>query len=467
MKQGLLFFIGVTLLSSSVWAQTVGPTETMVKARTGADVAWQKNEAARETASQLVRKLLARPLTVSSSVRIALLNNRNLQATFEEIGIAQADVMEAVTIPNPSADFTVQFPATAGSLNRYAWLVGQDFVQILMMPLKKRISEQALKAAELRVAAELIDLVAEVKKAYFILQADQQLLSKLKEIQETKAASLEFAQKQYQAGNITDLSLVQFQATYNEGKIEIIKEESALEQHREDFNILLGLWGRQTAWKIQDPLPAPPTENFSTRYLESLAVRQRLDLRAAHHEVTSLASSLGLTQTFRWVPILDFGFSGERDIDAALNMGPQFRIELPIFNQGQSRVARGQAKLRYAAAKFEALAVRIRSDVRKSRIELQVQSEKAAFYRNEALPTRLRIVSRTHLQYNAMQVSSYDLFLAKANELMTERDYIVSLRDYWIARADLECAVGGTLTPPKLVDTQPVSPGKISKTSSK
>jgi hypothetical protein len=49
-----------------------------------------------------VRKLLKEPLTVSSAMQIALLNNRVLQATFEEVGIAQADVIEAVRLPNPS-----------------------------------------------------------------------------------------------------------------------------------------------------------------------------------------------------------------------------------------------------------------------------------------------------------------------------------------------------------------------------
>jgi cobalt-zinc-cadmium efflux system outer membrane protein len=44
-----------------------------------------------------------------------------------------------------------------------------------------------------------------------------------------------------------------------------------------------------------------------------------------------------------------------------------------------------------------------------------------------------------------MLKSPYDLLLAKQNEISAERGYIDALRDYWIARADLERAVGGTL----------------------
>ena len=108
-----------------------------------------------------------------------------MQARFGEIGIAQADVIEAVTVPNPSVDFDVQFPVAAARINRYGWLVAQEFVQILMIPLKKKIAEEKLEAAELRVAAETLRLVAEVKAAYFTFQGDQQLLGRLKIIQET------------------------------------------------------------------------------------------------------------------------------------------------------------------------------------------------------------------------------------------------------------------------------------------
>ena len=60
----------------------------------------------------------------------------------------------------------------------------------------------------------------------------------------------------------------------------------------------------------------------------------------------------------------------------------------------------------------------------------------ARFYHDEVLPTRIKIVNRTLLQYNAMQVSPYELFLAKSAELEAERGYIDTLRDYWITRAN-------------------------------
>ena len=422
-------------------------TESEVRGRTGADILWQKDEAAKAQAGDVVRRLLRKPLTVSSAVQIALLGNRKLQATFEEIGVARADVLEAVTVPNPSIEFEVQFPFTADTLNRYAWLVAQEFVQIVMIPLKKRVSEEALEAAQLRVAAEVLELVAGVKREYFSFQAEQQLLGRLKIIQETTATSLELSQKQFKAGNITELALLQMQSTYSEGRLDIAQSQTELDEHREELNKLLGLWGAQVDWEIEGDLPQARAEKFSSARLESLAVSQRLDLQAAHREMSSLVAALGLTKTFRWVPVLDFGFSGERDVDGALNLGPQFRLELPIFNQGQARLAKGQSQLRRAAAQFEDLAVDIRADTRKYGRKLADLAERAAFYHDTVLPARIRIVNQSILQYNAMQVGPFELFTAKAEELRIERAYIDTLRDYWITRAELEKTVGGTLNP--------------------
>jgi outer membrane protein, heavy metal efflux system len=463
MKKITTSLVLLALSGSSLRAEAFRKVQEEVGERAGAEVRWEKEIASREQTSAIVRKLLKEPLTVSSSVQIALLNNRGLQATFEEVGIAQADVIEAVTLPNPSVDFDVEFPLVAGTLNRYGWLVAQEFVQILMIPLKKKFAEERLEAIELRVAAETLELVEKVKATYFTVQADQQLISRLKLIQEANAASLDLGQKQYKAGNITDLALLQLQAAYSQGRLDIAKAEADLRDKREELTQLLGLWGSQTAWRIQGDIMPIPDAGFSLKGLESLAVAQRLDLRAAHRELTSIVTALGLTKIYRWVPVLEFGFAGERDvdIDGALNMGPSFRLEVPIFNQGQARLARLRAELRRAENQLASLAVEIRSQTRELRDRLISLRDMAKFYHDDLLPTRIKIVNKALLEYNAMQLSPYELFLAKSQELEAERNYIDTLRDYWITRAKLERTVGGKLTPRS--NSASVANGKTSK----
>jgi cobalt-zinc-cadmium efflux system outer membrane protein len=156
---------------------------------------------------------------------------------------------------------------------------------------------------------------------------------------------------------------------------------------------------------------------------------------------------LGLTKAFRLLGALDFGVESERETDAQTRTGPTFAIELPIFNQGQSRIKRGEAALRQAEDKFEALAIDIRSKIAELRDELASKRQIARFYQDQLLPDQRRILNESLLNYNVMEIGNFELFTIKAEEARTEREYIEAVKDYWIARVDLEREVGGNLNP--------------------
>ncbi|MDQ6654940.1 MAG: hypothetical protein M3Y80_03910, partial [Verrucomicrobiota bacterium] len=84
--------------------------QTSVGERIGKRVEWRKDAQADAEISQTVRTLLRGTITVERAVQIALLNNRELQATFEEIGIANADLTEAGLLKNPVFDMSARFP---------------------------------------------------------------------------------------------------------------------------------------------------------------------------------------------------------------------------------------------------------------------------------------------------------------------------------------------------------------------
>ena len=186
---------------------------------------------------------------------------------------------------------------------------------------------------------------------------------------------------------------------------------------------------------------------LSVKGLERLAISQRLDLQADFRRVTSLSNALGLTRDFRLFGALDFGVDSERGPDSQTITGPTFAIELPIFNQGQARIAKSEAALRQAEEKLEALAVDIRSQVRELWNELESKRQIAKFYQEELLPDEVQILSQTVVNYNAMAIGNFELFATKAEEARTQREGIEAVREYWITRAELERVVGGNLRP--------------------
>ncbi len=421
------------------------PVEKAVRERTGLAVRWQQDAAAREAALAEVRVLLKKPLTVNRAVQIALLNNRELLATFEDVGVSAADLREAGLWKNPSFDLSVRFPDRAPSGANWEEAVAFDLLDLLMLPLRKRVAADHLVAAQLRVADETLRLVADVKMAAYDLLGDEAMLTHRRIIVDLQNSALDLTQRQHEAGNVTDLALGQQQAAYNAARLELAIAENAQREHREKINRLLGLWGGDTAWKIGGSLPPVPENDVPLRGLESLAVAQRLDLAAAQVELAGVVRELGLTKTYRYIGALEFGVDTERDTDRTNVTGPRLRLELPLFNQGQTRIAKGEAELRRTERKLEALAIGIRADVRALYDKLAALREAAGFYQKEIVPTRRAITAGMLLQYNGMLVGNYELFTTRAEQIEAEHKAIETLRDYWTTRAELERAAGGNL----------------------
>ena len=442
------FFLGLILPMSSLstlQSQSTDDLQSTIQQRTGKQVEWQKDVEASNQIREAIRALLRRTLTADAAVQVALLNNRELQATFEEIGIAQGELVEAGLLKNPIFAGNARFPDRSPSGTNIEMSIAQEFFDLLVIPLRKKVAAAQLAKTKLRVGDTILKLAAETKTAFYELQAEQQLLGRLKAINETDATAVELAQRQHEAGNINDLDLANQQATYSQSKLDIAETTASVRAGREKLNRLMGTWGDDTAWKIDNELPQLPAVDLAQRRLESLAINQRLDLAATKVEIGALVGSLGITKTYRYIGSVEFGVDTEKETDGQRVTGPTWQLELPIFNRGQGRIAKLKAQLRQAERRLESEAVAIRAEVREARDRLIEKRDLTTYYRNELLPGRKKILELTLTHYNAMLKSPYDLLLAKQNEISAERGYVDALRDYWIARADLERAVGGRL----------------------
>ncbi len=446
----LLLAVGASAVLSGCASVNPRPAftdvETSVSDRTGHHPTWARTPTEGQQTEQSVRELLKDELTVEAAVRIALANNPSLQATFEEIGVAQADLAQAGLVKNPEFDGFLRFPKGLPSGNNVELGLLQDVLDILTMPLRKKIGSAQLEQTKLRVGSGVLALIAEVKTAYFTLQAAQQLVTRLELIMEVNRAAAEFAQKQHEAGTLNDLDLATHRATYDQAKVDVAIESTQVRADRERLNRLLGLWGSDTSWKIAKQLPEIADDDIPLEGLESLAISQRLDVAAARWRVDVVGRALALKRGTRYFPVgIDVGVQTERDSSGQRVTGPSLALQLPIFDTGKASIARLEAQHRQVQRQLEALAINARSEVREGRDLVLATRGLARYYGRVLLPERVQILDLTLKHHNMMLKGTYDLLLAKQSEVATERAYIEAWRDYWIARTQLERAVGGRL----------------------
>jgi cobalt-zinc-cadmium efflux system outer membrane protein len=210
---------------------------TPVLAKGGAN----QTDRAEADAADRVQSLARETLTAERAVQIALLNNRGLLATFEEIGIARADLVEAGLLKNPSFEARVRFPDREPTGTNNEFDLALDFLDIFQIPLRRKVASSGVDRAELRASDAVLKLSTEVKTAFYSLQAKLQIAAHLAEIARANSASLELYQRQHEAGNISDLELANQQATFSQAKLEATELAAEIRSEREKLNRLLGL----------------------------------------------------------------------------------------------------------------------------------------------------------------------------------------------------------------------------------
>jgi cobalt-zinc-cadmium efflux system outer membrane protein len=417
-----------------------------VKARSGHVVRWSQDTADDEKAEKSTDELLRRELTADAAVQVALLSSPSLRAKLEELAIAQADLVQAGLLKNPV--FTVgrtAWEAEHIAPNLFA-TVEQDFLDIVTMPMRKRVAATELEATKLEVADHVLDLASQVREAFYTAQATEQVVAMRRLVEEAASTSAELARRQHEAGNMSDLALHTQLGLSAQTTLDRKRAEGEAAVAREKLNKLMGTWGPRTAWKVGSKLPELPTEEAPLERLESVAIAQRLDVGAARRNVQTMRYGLTLAKTTRWTGTVNVTVEGGRLRHSKhLSFGPSVALEIPLFDQRQAQIAKLEAYARQGEAELRALAIEVRADVRSSRARLLTTRSIVEDYGKVVVPLRENIVRFSQEQYDAMLLGVYQLIQAKQNEFEAYREYIEALRDYWIARSDLERAIGGRI----------------------
>src|SRR5688572_910965 len=85
---------------------------SLIEASTGREGVYDPRSAPMSGAE--IDSVLRDGLTLDESLRLALLNNRRLQAEFATLGMARADLVQAGLLQNPGASIAFLFPSNGG-----------------------------------------------------------------------------------------------------------------------------------------------------------------------------------------------------------------------------------------------------------------------------------------------------------------------------------------------------------------
>lgn len=387
-----------------------------------------------------VRTLLEADLDADRTVAVAMTNNPRLQVILSELGFARADLLEATSVPNPILGFELRFPGRP--FKPYEISLAQSILDLIYLPQRRAAGRAAFDASKMRVAGEVLAFAADVRDTFYSLVAASQKVGISRTMAEAGRVSAELAQRQHTAGNITDLDLEQEQASYEQTKLTLARDERDALLQREALTQAMGLRDRSLNWRIGENFPAPPATEMAAQETEAVLAQRRIDLIVAAREVEAARRALPAAR-LKGIGEVVVDVHREREPDGTKTTGPGIDLPIPIFNRGGAARARAEAQLLRAQHRLGELTASAGSQVSAARERLLAARAELEYYRDVVIPRRARIVELTKLEHNSMLVGVYQLLQARQNEGNARRDYVEAQREYWAARNEFERALNG------------------------
>ncbi len=426
------------------------PVEQAARRHLQQQAVWARSPDERRTLETRIAELLAAPLSADAAVQLALLNHRGLQAAFFELGIAEAEVVQASRIGNPVLSIGRFVRGEERELERSLHL---GLAGLLAMPAARRAADARFAQVQREATLAMLTLAFDTRRAWVQAVAAGESLAYALQVQEAADAGAELAKRMAAVGNWNALNLAREQRFAADAALGVAHARRGRLAARERLTRLLGLWGEQTAFTLPERLPELPAELPDSPDIEQQAMATRLDVQAARLDAEARAAQLGLTGAARFVDGLELGVASKRSNEAPTQRGIELGIALPIFDTGAARAARADAMFQQALNRAASTAIDARSQVREATLGWRLAHDIARQHRDALVPLAQRIADEQLLRYNGMLIGVFELLADARERIGAVNASLAAQRDFWLADADLRMAMFGRTSPGSAVDT--------------
>jgi outer membrane protein TolC len=443
-----LVFAALALCGCATFSADGGfdPVAKQARAQLHKDVRWARSEAEQAKSDVQVAELLARRLSVEDAVQIALLNNRTLQASFEDLGISEADLVQSGRLPNPR--FTLRHAGAAAQYD-IEETISFNVLALFTGPYVHEIEKRRFAQVQNAVVMAVMQVANDTRRTYFAAVAARESVRYSEQVKTAADAGAELARRMVAAGNWNVLDQAREQSFHTDAAQRLTRAKLAEVALREKLSQLMGLPGEQSTFQLSEALPDLPQSIEDLPDVEQAVLQNRIDLRLMRMQLDELARSLSLTKATRFVNVLDVGPT--RVLQGANSQpyehGYELSLEIPIFDSGAARVRRAEATYSRAVDRFAQAAIDARSQIRLAYATYRSAFDFARQQRDEVLPTRKLIAAQSLLRYNASLISVFDLLADARSQIASVDDYIGSVRDFWMAKSQLDTALLGNPSP--------------------
>jgi outer membrane protein TolC len=270
--------------------------------------------------------------------RQVLLNNPDLRTARAQHAVAQAQMLQASLLPNPSLNGSAGY-LISGVGDATAWTAGiSENIQSLITLRPRREAARAQAAEvdatllweEWQVIGKARLLVVDIVEDQRLLEVQQTALQRLEQRGERLRHSVE-------QGNSENLTATPDLAAAADARAALDDLQRQLLSQRHALAALMGV-APDTAIPLQSHIDLGPLDDAQVRQQAETLAQRRPDLIALQLGYRAQEAQVRAAILAQFPP-LSFGYSASQDNSRVRNGGPAITFDLPIFDRNQGNIA--------------------------------------------------------------------------------------------------------------------------------
>lgn len=378
-------------------------------------------------------------LTLEAAIRLALARNPWLSAAGSHVVGAAGRAHQAKLWPNPELELSAEdWPTGAGGFGDAKKLAGVS--QTFPFPGKKRleakIGELGVRVSQAEYDLRRVELVREVKTAFFEVLAAERLAAVARELLAVAESSAATARKRVQAGAAADQEQLRAEIPLEQARTELAGFEREEETARQKLANLLGspeLAGATVVGALAEAVSLAVLDNPPERWL---ARHPSVIAAQASQERAEAAERRARLEPY---PDVKLGAAGGLESGSRASI-VQFGVSLPLPIIDRSRGRRQEARAEVAAAEagLAAIEQQLLRDWRMASRRLRTAAQQVAGYRERILPKATEALRLVQRGFEEGKFGFIDLLDTQRTAAEARLGYQQKLLELNLAQANIE-----------------------------
>lgn len=385
-------------------------------------------------------------ISLSNAVNTALINNPNLKAFKYEISSLEGIKIQAGLIPNPEADFEAEDFLGRKDLggfrgSQYTLSASQLFELGGKRSNRVNVVESRINSAKGEYEILVLDLIAQVKSAFFVLYRIHHQISLQEKFIQINEDILKTVSERVKAGRTSPAEESKVKVALINSRIELQRLQRDYQSANTKLNSLLGTTGKNfiPSTDLFEKLLTPPNKEGILEDLENIPLIKNLN-----YEIDFRKASLELERS-QAIP------------DLTANLGVRYlnelktnsfvaglSIPLPIFNRNQGNIQSAEVRIQQMDDIINAQKLSVIASLNTSFNKLLSAYNNATQLRENILPESEKAYEITRQGYLQGRFAFIDLLDAQRTLFETQTQYLLEISDYYNSLIEIENITGKT-----------------------